>query len=391
MKYLNYIKKGLKPKNFYNITRTSLIHALNKRHEIRSNDAHIKAAMEWMSTAQKQNNDGGVAAYYSLFDGWAHSYVETTGYIIPTFFNYAEATKDERYKNEAVQMADFELKAQLENRAFPGETKNGISRPIVFNTGQVILGLCRAYEETNEEKYKKVVEKAADWLLSVMYEEGYWQKDEYLNEVHTYNTRTAWSLLRAHEITKTPSYRMAATKNLDWALKQQAENGFFSHNGFFPAQEPLVHTIAYSIRGFLESAIYLRKKAYLNAAVKAADPMINKIRKDGSLPGSFNREWNSSVKWSCLTGNSQMSIIYQKLFSITKETKYQVAFRLLNDYMKSVQNLDSKNPGIKGGIPGAYPIYGWYAPFCYPNWAAKFFVDSLMLEDNPEIAGKMNG
>jgi len=389
MKYLNYIKKGLKPKNFYNITKTSLFHALNKRHEIKSNDVHIKAAMEWLSIAQKQNNDGGVAAYYSLFDGWLHSYVETTGYIIPTFFNYAEATEDDKYRNEAVQMADFELKVQMESGAFPGETKNGVSKPIVFNTGQVIFGLCRAYEETNEDKYKQAVEKAADWLLSVMHEEGYWQKDEYLNEIHTYNTRTAWALLRAHEITKTPSYRMAAIKNLDWASKQQMGNGFLNHNGFFPAQEPLVHTIAYSIRGFLESAIYLRKKTYLNVVIKAADSMINKIRKDGSLPGSFDKDWNSSVKWSCLTGNSQMSIIYQKLFTITKDTKYQVAFRLLNDYMKSVQNLDSKNDGIRGGIPGAYPIYGWYAPFCYPNWAAKFFADSLMMEENPKI--KLNG
>ena len=44
---------------------------------------------------------------------------------------------------------------------------------------------------------------------------------------------------------------------------------------------------------------------------------------------------------------------------------------------------------IKGAIPGAFPIYGWYTPFCYPNWAAKFFVDSLLLEYDKNVADKL--
>ena len=33
-----------------------------------------------------------------------------------------------------------------------------------------------------------------------------------------------------------------------------------------------------------------------------------------------------------------------------------------------------------GGIAGSFPIWGKYIHYCYPNWAAKFFADSLMLE-----------
>lgn len=58
--------------------------------------------------------------------------------------------------------------------------------------------------------------------------------------------------------------------------------------------------------------------------------------------------------------------------------------------MKTTQNLKSLNSGIRGGIPGAFPIYGWYAPFSFPNWAAKFFVDSLMLEENHGLADKLS-
>ena len=37
---------------------------------------------------------------------------------------------------------------------------------------------------------------------------------------------------------------------------------------------------------------------------------------------------------------------------------------------------------IRGGIAGAYPIWGGYERLGYPNWAAKFFADALMLQES---------
>ena len=49
--------------------------------------------------------------------------------------------------------------------------------------------------------------------------------------------------------------------------------------------------------------------------------------------------------------------------------------------------------GTHGGIKGSHPVWGGYDPFRYPNWAAKFFADALMMDlDNiappppPELA-----
>jgi len=197
-------------------------------------------------------------------------------------------------------------------------------------------------------------------------------------------------LLYAHKISKNDSYKKAAEKNIDWALTQQLKNGWFQNNGFYPEQRPLMHTIAYSIRGILEAGIYSKKKKYINAAEKAAVPIMKSQRADGSLPGSFNKNWETSVKWSCLTGNSQMSIVWQKLFLETKNKRFLEAAKKSNMYMKSVQNTTSSNSGIRGGIPGAFPIYGWYAPFSFPNWAAKFFIDALMLENDLNIGNKLS-
>ena len=33
-----------------------------------------------------------------------------------------------------------------------------------------------------------------------------------------------------------------------------------------------------------------------------------------------------------------------------------------------------------GAVTGAHPVWGRYMSFAAPNWAAKFFLDGLMLE-----------
>ena len=297
--------------------------------------------------------------------------------------------KNDDYAKRAVAMADFEASKQLADGGFEGGRGKG--KPVTFNTGQVLYGLCRTYKETKEKKYKDAAIKAADFLLSTMNRHGCFMKHLYKDHIHTYKTRVAWALLYAYDITKEKKYEKAAIQNAQWALTQQLSNGFYKNSAFYPGQEPLVHTIAYTIQGMLEIGLITDTKEFIDSAKKAAEKMIELQRKDGSLQGSFNENWKSSVSWSCLTGNAQMSICWQKLYLKTKEEKFLDAAKKANEYNKKTQILDSKNPGIRGGIAGAYPLYGWYAPFCYINWGAKFFADALMLEDDPEIADKIDG
>jgi len=357
---------------------------------VRDNTAHIKAAVEWLLEAQKANNDGGVAALYSLLEGWHSSYSETTGYTIPTMLNYYEKTKNRVIMESAVKMADWELSKQMPSGAFPGGAVGNNEYPIVFNTGQVIFGMVGIFQKTNQLKYKNAAVKAADWLVSVQNKNGCWDRFDYLNKIHVYNTRTAWSLLRAYEIAGKEAYLKSAAKNIEWALSQQLDNGWFMNSAFYESQEPMLHTIAYTIQGILEAGVFLKNQKYISSAKKAADALLNLQRKDGSLAGSFGKSWKSGVSWSCLTGDSQMAIVWLRLHQLAGDKNYLNAAKRINNYVKSVQNLNSKNPGVRGGIKGAHPIYGWYAPFCYINWAAKFFIDALMLEDDSTLAGKMS-
>lgn len=359
------------------------------RGNVLDNEIHVKAAVEWLLEAQKANNDGGVAALYSLLEGWHKSYSETTGYIIPTMLNYHEKTEDSRIMESAVKMADWELSKQMPNGAFPGGIAGNKEYPIVFNTGQVIFGMTRIFRKTRHLKYKNAAIRAADWLVSVQNKNGCWDRFDYLDKTHVYNTRTAGSLLKVYEITKKGIYLKSAVKNVDWALSQQLDNGWFKSSAFYESQEPLLHTIAYTIQGILEAGMFLKNQKYTSSAKKAADKLLKLQRKDGSLAGSFGKSWKSSVSWSCLTGNAQTAIVWLRLYSITGDKAYLEAAKKINNFVKSTQNLNSGNKGIRGGIKGAYPIYGWYAPFCYINWGVKFFIDALMLEDDLSIGNNL--
>lgn len=40
-----------------------------------------------------------------------------------------------------------------------------------------------------------------------------------------------------------------------------------------------------------------------------------------------------------------------------------------------------------GAIAGSYPLWGKYIHYCYPNWAAKYFAESIMLKMKIKISG----
>lgn len=358
-------------------------------HQPKDNSMHIKAAIDWIIAASNATPDGGISSGYNVLTGkYGASYPETTGYTIPTMFDYYHVTGDNEYKQYAIKMADWEIFVQMKNGAVQdGNLETLPKRPAVFDTGQVLFGLVWTYKETKKNKYKKAAEKAANWLVESQGDDGAWRVNLSLltsNLVHTYNTRTAWSLLQIHRITLKENYLIAAEKNIDWALAQQLDNGWFENNAFNLNEDPLLHTIAYAIRGILECGIYLDNKTYIDAAKKSADILLKLQQKDGSLFGKYNFKWKNTVKYSCLTGDAQVSIIWLRLFEMTQDKKYLNAAKKINYYLKTIQDLDSNNKGIRGGIKGSHPIYGGYMSFTYPNWAAKFFVDALLLEDRIE-------
>ena len=351
--------------------------------------AHLDATIIWICRAQDVCGGRGVSAGFSFVHGWFPPYPETTGYIIPTLYDYGHLTRSETYFDRARRMADWEVEIQLPSGAVMGGVYRGPAheaRPVVFNTGQVILGWCRAFSETGDARYLSAARRAGDWLVSVQSEDGAWRLagPEAQTLVHAYDARTAWSLLEIDAVAKTETYTAAAKRNLAWTLTQQHENGWYENNAFFKDSKwslPLTHTIAYVMEGFLESWRLTGVSQYFDAAYKTAEKLMRVFELRHHLAGEYDQSWKSFEKYSCLTGDAQVAGVWLQLFRATNDTRFLSSALKLSDGVKASQNLWSLHPGVRGGVKGSQPIFGKYQNYTYVNWGAKFLADTLMLEE----------
>jgi uncharacterized protein YyaL (SSP411 family) len=346
---------------------------------------HLRETIGWIYRAHDATPDDGLSRGYSLTTGWAASYPETTGYMIPTLFDYSHLTGDREAWERARRMADWELSIQLPSGAIQAGLVDAPSVvPTVFNTGQVIFGWVRAYEETGDRNYLTGCERAADWLVAAQADDGEWRGHQSplvtSGAVNTYNTRTAWALLEAYRHISHESYLQAATRNIDRALAKQHANGWFPDSCLSDNRQPLLHTVAYTIEGILEAGRLQARQDYVSAAARATDAVLACIRADGSLAGRFAEDWRGTVTWACITGVAQVAVVCFRLFDHTGAQRYLRDGRRLLEFVKSTQDIRTSNLNLRGGVKGSHPHTGGYCPFDYLNWAAKFFADACMLE-----------
>ena len=343
---------------------------------------HLHEAAQWILRAQAATPDGGVSAGYSFEDGWIASYPETTGYIIPTLLGYANYARNPLYRDHALTMAEWELSVQLDSGAFPGHFVDRSNPPIVFNTGQIIFGLIAAYLDTQSERFLAAAKKAGAWLVAVQDKDGAWRQFDYRGVAHSYNTRTAWAMVELALLTNDEPLLQAAERHLRWALEQQQENGWFRNVAFLPDQAPFLHTIAYAVQGLLEAGIRLNCKDYITGAERTCRALVPFVGSDGAIPGTFDSHWQPTARYSCLTGNAQMAASWLRLYQVKQEPIFRECAEKANCFLKSLQDCRTDNLGIRGAIQGSYPITGRYLFGTYPNWATKFFMDTLLLEES---------
>lgn len=360
-------------------------HSLQGRtHERQPHRVHLAAAIDWLCRAQDvrdgQPDAGGVSAGWSFEDGWLPSYPETTGYIIETMLAAAELLDRPELVGRARRMIDWELSIQLPDGAFPGHFGEPGSRPVIFNTGQIMHGMVAGYTQLKLDQCLAAAVRAGHWLADQQDDDGCWRRFEHNDTPHVYNTRATWPLLATGLLAGESRLVRAAKRNLDWALTQQTESGWFATNAFVPWRSPFTHTIAYAIRGFLESGVLLGEERYIAAALRAGRGMAAVQRPDGWLAGTYRDGWVPDAGYACLTGVAQMSLNWTRLAQHTGAAELRQNARSALAYLKTTHRLDHVDPTVRGGIAGSAPIWGDYSRFEYPNWAAKFFADALMMD-----------
>lgn len=345
-------------------------------------------ALDWLIKAYQATGQRGFAHSYSRLyhplNGWHKAYPETTGYIIETLLDYDPLFPQKKLKDIAIQASFWLTEIQLPDGSFNSGVVGG-TRPSVFNTGMILFGLVRAYKACGDTTLLTSIRKALDWLKNQLGEDGSWQAAAYVDGyIPVYYTRAVWGALEASRVLKTEMDKLVWTKALDYYAGMKNANSTFQNLGFFPGKPAYTHTIAYTIRGFIESGLLLGDERYVDLAEETLDKMILIIGKKGKMAGSYDQQWKGDYSYKCITGQAQISICLNRLAEIRNRQDYRQMAEFLMVDVKKRQRINVADANIKGALPGSSPVWGPYMRFRYPNWAAKFFLDALLFKITSE-------
>lgn len=352
----------------------------------------VRESVAWLGRAQdySASRDGGVARHYSLMTGWSTSYPETTGYVIPTLLDYAASHGDQEARARARRMLDWLVGIQFPEGGFQGGVVGATPRvPVTFNTGQILMGLARGAAEFGEE-YLGPMRRAADWLVRTQDPDGCWRRHptpfaEPGEKV--YETHVSWGLFEAGRVEPGAGYAESALRQVRWALGHQRENGWFANCCLSDPRQPLTHTLGYVLRGVLEAYRFTSDDELLAASRRTADGLLSALGEDGFLPGRLDDRWRGTVRWACLTGTVQIAYCWLALYGATGERRYRDAAFAANCYVRRAVAVEGPAE-TRGAVKGSFPVDGGYCTYEYPNWAAKFFIDSNLLEQSVREAGE---
>ena len=343
-------------------------------------DAHISAALGWLKRAQDAGGDRGVSYGARFGHDFQPSYPETTGYICQTFVEQEQLTGDRDLLGRALDMGDWEIAIQLPEGAVMGGHVNPNPTPALFNTGMVLLGWSALIRRTGQARFESAARRAADWMLSVQEPNGHWVRGNSrfaAPESTLYNVKAAWGLCEAGLALGEDRYVSAAIRNAEYCLAQQTPNGWLPDCCLSDKLHPLLHTIAYAMQGLLNIGKLTDRRDLIAGARKIADAQIHLMEPDGFLPGRQDAQFRGSVSWCCLTGSAQTSIVWSTLYQLTGEQQYRKSVDTINRYLMARHDIRNADPRLRGGVPGAWPVWGDYGRLSILNWATKFLVDAL--------------
>jgi len=351
-----------------------------------------KNLANWILVAQKANNSFGISKGYSFIklkkysSYWHKEYPETTGYLLPTLLKLS-LKKIYPYEN-VLSTADWLLSIQKKDGSYKGGTIDSDEESSIFDTGQIIKGIYSLYAYNQSSKYLDSALRACDWILkNENFNQGHWNrfKTKALKDHNiTFNIYAVDIIAEIGNTISNYNYINLAKRVGDYTLNKIRPNLWVEGCELAYIKYPVTHTLAYTIEGLYNIGRVLNNQTFINKSIKILDVVIQKIDKNGYLPGYFDENWNDLNFGSCLTGSAQIGCLCMKVYKSTGSIVYLIAAKKIYKYLSLRLNNYLKNfGGGIGSLPGSCPINGKYFAYFTTNWTIKYMIDlTILIEEH---------
>jgi hypothetical protein len=237
------------------------------------------------------------------------------------------------------------------------------------------------HDHSGEERWLEAAVRAGRWLAEGVDSSGLWPQQDYRAAgTPSYYTYAAWPMLEVAVRADDAAIRKAALGVLDAILARRRPNGAFGDWGFSPGEAAFTHTIAYTLQGFISSALLLGEWERYGEPVEQGLRELARLAEPsrGKLPGRVDDEWKPAARYVCLTGNVQTALCILDRAEARSDSSLDAVAAALTDAVCDTQRLRAPLPSLRGAVGGSAPIWGRYMILRYPNWAAKYHCDAMM-------------
>ena len=258
---------------------------------LRDDRVHLEAAVTFIERSIEQAGGRGSSKAYQVGKGWLPPYRETTGYIIPTLLDLAEHLDRPELAATAERMGEWLAQVQEPSGGFIEHDLRQDTKPIVFNTGQILQGFNALILRRGRKDLIPNARRAGDFIAASADATGSFVRNEHYDMAHAYNVRSAWALLTLGRLLGEKTYEDAALANADWTVAQQSDKGFFLNNVFQPGWNANTHGIAYVLQGLLEIHCISGREPYLAAVRRTAERIVSVYGPRRQLVSEIGENW----------------------------------------------------------------------------------------------------
>jgi len=352
--------------------------------------AYLNAALGWIGRAQDACPGGGVAARYDLVAGrFLEPYPETTGYLIPTLLEVARAFDNAPMAERARRAADWLVQRQMPDgsvdcRLAEEPAPAGRHTVILFDCGAVLQGFVAMYRHSRSDIYAGAADRLARFMVSCQRPTGEWDLHLYFPYFGSHNALVGYALVAAGQALERSEYVDAGTRCLDTIRPNITANGHIKGCQFTASANgtaAFLHPLAYTVEGFLRSSALVGDTRYLDAIGATLSALQRRFEAGRSILAShYDEHWRAVTPYSALDADCQIAMLWFLFSQATGDIRFANSALKMMDLVRNCIDMTAVADGVRGGLPGSFPVQGDNQRHACVNWAAKYFIDASLLE-----------